>query len=127
MDSEPHLNRFGPGKTIGLILNPETYAPPVIVDGKGFQWNRKIMGVVVFILLLLLILGPAILVYSYNRESAGYGWRYLSFGHPFVLIPFIGVIEMIFILLFTGNIGSGKKTSRLLVVWKTCHRHDHKN
>jgi hypothetical protein len=118
VDSEPHLNRFAAGKSIGLILNPETYSPPVIVDGKGFQWNRKVMGIIVFILLLLLILGPAILVYSYQRESAGYGWRYLSFGHPFVLIPFIGVIELIFILLFTG-IGSAKKTSRLLLYGKS--------
>ncbi len=109
VDSEPHLNRFTPGKTIGLILNPETYSPPVMPDGKGFQWNRKIMSIVVVILLLLLILGPALLLYSYQQESAGYGWRYLSFGHPFVLIPFIGVIELICFLLFTGNIGSGKK------------------
>jgi len=40
-----------------------------------------------FGLLLLIALAAGILVYSYINESHGYGWRYLYFWHPYVIIP----------------------------------------
>ncbi|HWW41204.1 hypothetical protein [Pedobacter sp.] len=40
-----------------------------------------------FGLLLLIALAAGLLVYSYKNESHGYGWRYLYFWHPYVIIP----------------------------------------
>jgi len=38
-------------------------------------------------LLVLIALAAGILVYSYINESHGYGWRYLYFWHPYIIIP----------------------------------------
>lgn len=38
-------------------------------------------------LLLLVALAAGILVYTYINESQGYGWRYLYFWHPYIIIP----------------------------------------
>jgi ABC-type multidrug transport system fused ATPase/permease subunit len=48
----------------------------------------KINGIIRLLgLLLLIALAAGILLYSYKNESHGYGWRYLYFWHPYVLIP----------------------------------------
>lgn len=51
-----------------------------------------------FGLLLLIALAAGILLYSYKNESHGYGWRYLYFWHPYVLIPgsFIFYLSLLF-------------------------------
>ncbi len=119
VDSEPALDRFATGKSIALVVNPEISNPPVIIEGKGFQWNRTIMAIIFSILLLMLVLAPGLLVYSYIHESGGYGWRYLSFGHPFILIPFIGLLELLPFMLFTGKPGKRSTASRLLLYGKS--------
>ncbi|MBZ4188289.1 hypothetical protein [Niabella beijingensis] len=119
VDSNPLMNRFAPGKSVPLILSLDAGNPPVMVEGKGFQWNRTIMGIVVFVLLLLLLIPPSLLVYSYTRESRGYGWRYLGFSHPFILIAFIITIELLVYSLIRKKAGVRSQTSRLLLYGKT--------
>lgn len=38
-------------------------------------------------LLLFIALAAGTLIYTYINESRGYGWRYLYFWHPYILIP----------------------------------------
>jgi cell division protein FtsW (lipid II flippase) len=54
---------------------------------RHFLWNAKTRVLTVIGLLLLIALAAGILVYSYINESHGYGWRYLYFWHPYVIIP----------------------------------------
>ncbi|MCF3111595.1 hypothetical protein LL912_22605 [Niabella sp. CC-SYL272] len=115
VDAAPSLNRFSAGRTVSLILDPEMGDPPVMVEGKGFQWNRTVMTLVVLVLFILLTLAPGLLVYSYMLESRGYGWRYLSFGHPFILIPFIIGIELTIYTLIRKLSRTKRKASKLLL------------
>jgi len=118
VDTDTLQNRFAQGKSIPLIINPAMKDPPVMIEGKGFRWNRTIMGLVVFVLLVLLVLPPALLVYSYAHESRGYGWRYLGFGHPFILIPFIIMLELLVYTLVAKLAGTRPLASRLLLYGK---------
>ncbi len=118
VDSEPSQHRFAPGKTVSLLLDPEIGDPAVMIQGKGFQWNRTIMTIIVLVLLILLTLAPGILVYSYMQESRGYGWRYLGFGHPFILIPFIIGIELVIYMVIRKLSGAKRKNSKLLLYGK---------
>ncbi|NQX37743.1 hypothetical protein SAMN05421820_103260 [Pedobacter steynii] len=74
MDSKPYQRHFEVGNTIGI-------------DGQVVKWNTKTIVFTVIGLLLLLALATGILVYTYINESRGYGWRYLYFWHPYIMIP----------------------------------------
>lgn len=118
VDSEPLQNRFAVGKTVSLLLDPDMGDPPVMIQGKGFQWNRPVMTLITLVLLILLALAPGLLIYSYMQESRGYGWRYLGFGHPFVLIPFILGLELVVYTVIRKWAGTKRKASRLLLYGK---------
>lgn len=119
VDSEPSQNRFAVGKTVSLLLDPEMGDPPVMIQGKGFQWNRTVMTLIAAVLLILLILAPGLLVYSYMQESRGYGWRYLGFSHPFVLIPFIIGLELVIYTVIRKWSGTKRHASKLLLYGKS--------
>ncbi|AOM78373.1 hypothetical protein [Pedobacter steynii] len=72
MDSKPYQRHFEVGNTIGI-------------DGQ--VGNTKTIVLTAIGLLLLIALAAGILVYTYINESRGYGWRYLYFWHPYIMIP----------------------------------------
>ncbi|WP_118953010.1 hypothetical protein [Taibaiella helva] len=57
------------------------------IDRRVVKQNAKTIVLTVVGLLLLIALAAGILVYTYIYESRGYGWRYLYFWHPYILIP----------------------------------------
>lgn len=65
---------------------------------KEFLWNAKTIVPAMIGLLLLFALAAGILIYSYINESHGYGWRYLYFWHPYIMIPgsFIFYLSFLF-------------------------------
>jgi len=70
-----------------------------------------------FGLLLLIALAAGLLLYSYKNESHGYGWRYLYFWHPYVIIPgfFIFYSSLVFGTIngiFSKILGKSEKTYR---------------
>ncbi|SHF22889.1 hypothetical protein [Pedobacter caeni] len=83
MDSKPYQRQSEVGNTIGI-------------DGQVA--NTKTIVLAVIGLLLLIALAAGILVYTYINESHGYGWRYLYFWHPYIMIPgsFIVYIGFLF-------------------------------
>jgi hypothetical protein len=66
--------------------------------------KRKVL--IVIGLLLLIALAAGILVYSYINESHGYGWRYLYFWHPYILIPASFIFYLGILFGFTNGIFS---------------------
>ncbi|WP_154662290.1 DUF3592 domain-containing protein [Vaginella massiliensis] len=89
-DSKPHENRFEVGKTFPLRLNtsPNTSTPWVIGDGEyfktrsGFRW----------LFLFSIVYAVVVFIVNYYIFTDDNGWRWLSFFHPWVWIPYTGVI-----------------------------------
>jgi len=86
-DSKPYQRRFEVGNTIGIVLDRELKPPYIGIEGQMVKWNTKTIVLTVIGLLLLIALAAGILVYTYINESRGYGWRYLYFWHPYLMIP----------------------------------------
>jgi hypothetical protein len=89
MDSKPYQYPFEVVNTTGIVLDRESNAKNIVLTVIG--------------LLLLIALAAGILVYSYINESHGYGWRYLYFWHPYIMIPG----SFIFCLSFLFDITNG--------------------
>jgi hypothetical protein len=86
-DLKSHQRRFEEGNTIGIKLYRESKSTDIGIDGQVVKWNTKTIVLTVIGLLLLIGLAAGILVYTYINESHGYGWRYLYFWHPYIIIP----------------------------------------
>jgi hypothetical protein len=86
-DLKSHQRRFEEGNTIGIKLDRESKSTDIGIDGQVVKWNTKTIVLTVIGLLLLIGLAAGILVYTYINESHGYGWRYLYFWHPYIIIP----------------------------------------
>ncbi|MGG5576086.1 hypothetical protein ACPDHL_01935 [Myroides sp. C15-4] len=108
-DSQPEKRRFMEGKIIHLRVDPTfTQQPYVIVEGSKGKVN-----VIFFMLWLLLVGGVSYYyVFSYQLESRGYGWRFLSITHPLVssalfLILFSGIFYLVFKFLIFKKLNIG--------------------
>jgi hypothetical protein len=87
MDSKSYQRLFELGNATGIVLDRELKPPYIGIDGQVVKSNTKTIVLTVIGLLLLIALAAGILVYSYINESHGYGWRYLYFWHPYIMIP----------------------------------------
>ncbi|WP_316802987.1 hypothetical protein [Pedobacter nototheniae] len=87
VDSKPDQRRFEVGNSIGIVLDRERKPPYIGIDGVVVKWNAKAIVLTVIGLLLLIAFAVGILAYTYINESHGYGWRYLYFWHPYIMIP----------------------------------------
>lgn len=87
VDTKAYERRFEIGSNIDLLLDPALRPPYIAIEGQSAHWNKKVLLLIFFGLLLLIGLAAGILIYSYVHESKGYGWRYLSFWHPYLMIP----------------------------------------
>ncbi|MGG5507307.1 MULTISPECIES: hypothetical protein [unclassified Myroides] len=114
-DARPEERRFEEGKRLHLRVDPTfTQQPYVVVEGaKGYvnAW---------FFVAWLLFLTGIIYYYSYSYqvESQGYGWRFLTLSHPLVssagfLILFTGIIYVIVKFLFFRKMNIGTSTLAL--------------
>jgi hypothetical protein len=102
-DSKPYQRSFEVGNTTGIVLDGEPKPPYIIIDWQVVKSNAKTIVPAVIGLLLLMALAAGILLYSYTNESHGYGWRYLYFWHPYIMIPG----SFIFYLSFLSGIANG--------------------
>lgn len=93
MDSKPYQRHFEVGNTLGI-------------DGQVVKWNTKTIVLIVIGLLLLIALAAGILVYTYINESRGYGWRYLYFWHPYLMIPGSLIVYLGFLFGTTSGVFS---------------------
>lgn len=118
IDSEPYQRRFEVGNATGIVRDKEAKSPYIDIDGQVVKSNIKTIVITVIGLLLLIALAAGILVYSYINESHGYGWRYLYFWHPYIMIPcsFIFYLSFLFGItngVFSKFLGRSEKSNML--------------
>jgi hypothetical protein len=106
MDSKPYQRRFQVGNTTGIVPDREPKPLYTGIDGQVVKSNTKTIVLTVIGLLLLIALAAGILVYSYINESHGYGWRYLYFWHPYIMIPGSFIFYLSFLFGITNGIFS---------------------
>lgn len=89
-DTKPHERRFEVGKKLNLILNREPKKLPVFVIANSEGAINPIgLALRVLVWLLVLALVGGYYFYSYQDESHGMGWRFMSFGHPLIICPLV--------------------------------------
>ena len=109
-DSKPEQNRFVEGKMIHLRVDPIFKKQPyVILEGTKGRINGLFFALWLFLLAAVLYY----YAFSYQLESEGYGWRFLTLSHPLIssagfLILFTGLIYVIvkFLIFRKMNIGT---------------------
>jgi len=87
-DSKPFERRFETGKTVEIFISADLNKQPYIAMADSKTSIRRTYIVLIFLgWLLLCIAIAAYYVYAYKSESLGYGWRFLSLGHPLLVCP----------------------------------------
>lgn len=89
-DSKPQLGRYEVNKTIKLRIDKSLKSNPVLIpDGVEvtFRTSQLFFSVIGWLLALAAVI--AYYIFSYQLESRGVGWRFMSFWHPLLLCPLI--------------------------------------
>jgi hypothetical protein len=83
-------SRFEVGKRVGIIIDKELKdSPYIILASTEATVNQRVVAIANLAWFTLLGLITAYFLYSYEWESEGMGWRFMSFGHPLIICPFI--------------------------------------
>lgn len=87
-DVRPYERRFEKGKKVGLLIDKEVkHIPYFIFESTEASINKGIMVLINLSWLFLFTLIIGFYIYSYQSESEGMGWRFMSFGHPLLICP----------------------------------------
>lgn len=89
-DTKPLEKRFEAGKSVGLLLDRYMKnAPYFVLSSATPTLNTR--NLILRILGWLFFTALVILYYffSYQTESHGMGWRFMSAGHPLLIIPLV--------------------------------------
>lgn len=114
-DTKPQEKRFDVGKTVKVLLNPDTSKEPYfILSGvqTRFKIKNMILRIVFVVFMIVYVMG--LYSYFYIRESFDFGWRFLTFMHPII---FSGVMFLLTILVYKQIVGKfvkNKKEERIL-------------
>lgn len=114
-DSKPEQQRYQVGSICYLRVDPSfTKRPSVLLEESLVKINWSLP------LVWLLFVASAIYYFqfSYDLESAGYGWRFLSFWHPLIIIPacclfFPGILYGLIKFVFMKKMNMGGKVEFL--------------
>jgi hypothetical protein len=97
-DARPYEHRFEVGKKVDLLLDKDLKGIPYFIfSSTEARIKKGIIGMIFIGWLSLLMAIMAYYLFSYQLESHGAGWRFMSFGHPLLLCPVI--------LVFYGLLG----------------------
>lgn len=104
-DSKPHENRYQIGDTIEMSVSLD--GRNSILIPKNIQIVHHTGIVLMYSIILLLLLAAAVIypIFSYKLESQGSGWRFLTFYHPWILVPLINIAVFWLINVFFSYIG----------------------
>ncbi|MCV9926698.1 hypothetical protein OIU83_03510 [Flavobacterium sp. LS1R49] len=117
-DAKPHERRFEIGKKINLTLNRDPKQPPYfIISTTTARINivSLVLKIIGWLILLAAIIGYYL--YSYQTESNGMGWRFMSFGHPLIVCPTI-LLFYRFLARFIYNKLTGINDNSILIKFK---------
>lgn len=111
MDRRPEQRRYEKGKPIQLRIDDTLkISPYIIVDAESVELKMKTAILYFGLWFLALVLFICCLVWVYQTESQGYGWRFLQLYHPLIislgiLLLFIGIWRFVIAKLTTAQIG----------------------
>lgn len=114
-DTKPLEKRFDVGKTVKVLLNPDTSKEPYFILS-GAQTKFKVKNMIFRILLVILMVAYVIGLYSYFylRESFDFGWRFLTFMHPIIFSGIMFLLTLLVYKLIVGKLTKNKKEEQIL-------------
>jgi hypothetical protein len=117
-DMRPHEHRFEVGKRVGLLIDKEVkHIPYFIFENSEASIRKEVIALINLGWLLLLVVVAGYYVYSYQSESEGMGWRFMSFGHPLLVCPAVLLFYRILLNFIDGKI-SGVSGNAPLIKFK---------
>ncbi|MGE6354482.1 hypothetical protein ACQKCJ_11495 [Flavobacterium sp. NPDC079362] len=117
-DSKPHERRFEAGKKISLMLDRNMKKPPyfvIAVAQANINIGSLFFRIVAWLVLLIGLIGYYF--YSYQLESYGAGWRFMSFGHPLIICPIVLLFYRYFLKFILGKF-TGVNYDSMLIKFK---------
>lgn len=96
IDSKPHEKRYEPGKDIGLKLNQKGFQPAFTIAGAQYETHGRPWAWLWMVFNLAYAIG--LFVFTYQRFSQGYGWRFMSPFIPWFWAPIQGIIMIAFFM-----------------------------
>ncbi len=108
-DGKPHEHRFEPGKKIDILIDRDMRSIPYFIFASTeASINKTVVAAIVTGWCVLVALVGWYYVFSYQFESFGMGWRFMSFAHPLVLCPAILLFFRLLVKLITSLTGGPK-------------------
>ncbi|MRG47554.1 hypothetical protein GFS24_20700 [Chitinophaga sp. SYP-B3965] len=106
-DAKPHEHRFEAGKKIDILIDKDMKSIPYFIFATSeASINKTRLALIILGWLALTAVIIGYYIFSYNLESNGAGWRFMSFGHPLFICPVVlfgyRLLGML-ILSFTGK------------------------
>nr|WP_294781138.1 hypothetical protein [uncultured Flavobacterium sp.] len=97
VDSKPNERRFETGKNLNIVIDRDlTHPPYYTLANANPSINNQVITLKIVGLILLTVAVLFYYVYSYQTESYGMGWLFMSFFHPLIMCPIA--------LLFNANL-----------------------
>lgn len=119
-DTTPEQKRYEVGKLIAMRLDPQLRSPAIVPENAQVEKNTRKARSYYYGFMTLVLFCIGYLVFSYWLQSNGNGWRFLHFWHPWVTIPFWGLLFgwlmlEVFVGKLLGSLGGGSKGERELI------------
>ncbi|MDN5286885.1 MAG: hypothetical protein JWR38_3159 [Mucilaginibacter sp.] len=117
-DMKPYERRFEKGKKVGLLIDKEVKHIPYFIfesTDASIHKGRIVLINLGWLLFLAIIVGYYI--YSYQSESEGMGWRFMSFWHPLIICPAVLLFYNVLGLFLWGKL-SGVPGNAPLIKFK---------
>lgn len=106
-DVKPAEHRFEVGKKVDLLIDSQVKRIPYLMfatSEASIRGGMMLLSIAGWLLCVILVAGYYI--FSYQLESEGAGWRFMSFGHPLLICAMVLILEKfiaLLILKFTGS------------------------
>lgn len=87
IDSKPYERRFEPGAKVLIRVDRQMRFPFLALGDTQVVLDKKqvLLRIIGFLAALAFFVGY--LLFSYQYENNGHGWRFLIFWHPLIIIP----------------------------------------
>lgn len=114
-DIKPHERRFEAEKKTGILLDRDMkHAPYFVIASTTASLNGRTFIMRLFGWLFFSALVTGYYFFAYRTESYGMGWRFMSFGHPLIVIPLVLLFYRILVRLIFTKLGGLNNDSVIL-------------
>lgn len=114
-DMKPYERRFEVGKRVGLLIDKEMkHIPYFIFENSEGSIRKGVIALINLGWLTLLTVVVGYYIYSYQSESEGMGWRFMSFGHPLLICPAVLLFYRVLLSFISSKLNSGLDNAPLI-------------